>query len=126
MLKSITSIDGKTGEPIVRKHSALSTFCYESGYTFLGEDLGNRGVKIELVHKYEDGKAIILPPRKAKECGRWLLKTIGEEGRKLPKELPDILERLVEQKGLKQKLKRGDKKTIKKALRVLRTNPSHN
>lgn len=126
MLESITSIDDKTGGPIIKVHSALSTFYYESGYTFLGEDLGNRGVKIELVHEDEDGRAIILPPGKAKECGRWLLETIGKERYKLPKELPDILERLIEQKGFKQRLKRGDKKKIKEALRVLKTDLPHN
>lgn len=126
MLELITKIGDKTGETIIKRRPGLSTFCYESGYTFWGEDLGNRGVKIELVGEHEDGRAVILPPGKAKECGRWLLQTIGEGKYKLPKELPDILERLIEQKGLEQRLRRGDKKKIKEALKVLKIDRSHN
>ena len=126
MLELITKIGDKTGELIIKRRPGLSTFCYESGYTFWGEDLGNRGVKLELVGEHEDGRAVILPPGKAKECGRWLLQTIGEGKYKLPKELPDILERLIEQKGLEQRLRRGDKKKIKEALKVLKTERSHN
>ena len=133
MLELITKIDERTGELITGKVSALSTFLYESGYILCGEDLGNRGVKIELARETEDGRAIILPPEKAKECAEWLLQTIGERKRKfteakyqLPSELSDILERLIERKGPKQTLKRGDKKKIKQALEVLKNKRSHN
>lgn len=122
MVELITKIDDKMGEPIIEERRALSRFCYESGYIFLGEDLGNRGVKIQLTGGYEDGRAIILPPEKARECGRWLLRTIGKAKYKLPKELLGILERLIERKGFQQRLRRGDKKIIAQALKVLKNN----
>jgi len=120
MREIITGIDDRTGEPITEKYSSLSSFCYEDGYALLGTDLGNEGVKIELVHKYEDGRAIILPPRKAKECGKWLLRTLGRVGQNLPEGLPDILEKLTKQKRVDRILKRGEKKKIKDAIKVLK------
>lgn len=124
MLELITRIDDKTGKPVTKEQSALSEFCYEDGYLFSATDLGKRGVKVELVHGQEDGGAIILPPRKAKECGRWLLQTIGQTSFGFPKELPDILDRLVKEKKAGRILKRGDKKKIKDTLKVLKSQPS--
>lgn len=124
MREIITRIDTKTGEPIVEERPALSVFYYEDGYTLLGTDLGGLGVKIELMHKHEGGGAVILPPHKAQECAQWLLRTLGQVNQSLSKELPDILERVIEQRGPAQVLKRGDKKKIKDALKVLRKQAS--
>ena len=124
MLELITRIDDKAGKPVTKELSVLSGFCYEDGYVFSATDLGKRGVKIELVHGQEDGGAIILPPRKAKECGRWLLQTLGQTGLGFPKELPDILDRLVQEKKSGQVLRWGDKKKIKDTVKVLRSQPS--
>jgi len=124
MLELITGIDDKTGNPVAKERSALSEFCYEDGYVFSATDLGKRGVKIELVHRQEDGGAIILPPRKAEECGRWLLQTIGQTGLGFPKELPDILDRLVKEKNAGRVLRWGEKKKIKDAVKLLRNQPS--
>ncbi len=120
MREIITGIDDRTGEPITEKYSSLARFCYESGYVLLGTDMGNEGVKIELVREHEDGRAIILPPKTAKECGKWMLRTLGRVGRNLPEELPDILERLTKQKRVDRILKRGEKKKIKDAIKVLK------
>ncbi len=103
-----------------QEKAALREFSYSDGYRFLGTDLGGLGVKLELVDKEQDAAAIILPPAKAKECARWLLRTIGQQEQRLPKELPDILERLAKVKSASTKLKRGDKKKIKDAIEVLK------
>lgn len=121
MVELITKIDEMTGKPIIEEQSALSGFRYENGYMFSATDLGNKGVKVELVHKQDDGGAIILPPRKAEECGRWLLQTLGQRHHNLPEELLDVLDRLAKRKGLHRILKWGDKKKIKNSLKLLRS-----
>lgn len=112
--------DEKMDELLFEADSAMSTFSYESGYTLKGKDLGDRGVKLELFGEDEEGRAIILPPGKAQECGKWLLQTIGEEAHRLPRDLPEILQRLILQKGPSKRLKRGDKTKVQQAIRVLK------
>lgn len=99
--------------------SALPPFAYEDGYTLSATDMGKLGVKIELKHRYDTAGAIILPPERVAECGRWMLETLEQESHGLPKDLRGILERLSSQSGFKPTLQRGDKKKIKDALKVL-------
>ena len=105
-------------------HTALPEFRYEAGYIFSASDLGRLGVKIELNNQYDTGVAIILPPGKVGECGIWFLETLEQESKGLLKELLDILERLSKQKGFRPTLQRGDKKTIKDAIKVLKNQSS--
>lgn len=105
-------------------HAALPEFRYEGGYIFSASDLGRLGVKIELNNQYDTGVAIILPPGKVGECGIWLLETLEQEGKGLLTELLGILERLSKQKGFKLTLQRGDKKAIKDAIKVLKSQSS--
>jgi len=100
--------------------SSLSGFRYKDGYTLSATDMGSRGVKIELRHTYDSAGAIILPPTKAQEYGKWLLSTLGQDQYGLPKELPEILERICRQKTPDGMLQRGDKKAIRDALKVLK------
>ena len=90
------------------------------GYKFSAIDLGTQGVKIELNQDHDVGAAIILPTEKVHECGRWLLRTIGQNSLGLPKELTDILARLISHEKAGKILQRGDKKKIRDALKVLR------
>jgi hypothetical protein len=113
--------EGLKARSISSRYSALSAFSFENGYRFSATDLGNQGVKINLSHEADGGGAIILPPRKVAECGRWLLNTLGQDRLGLPRELTDILERLSREKAVGRVLKRGDKKKIKDALKVLRS-----
>jgi hypothetical protein len=101
-------------------YAAFSTFRYEDGYTLSAIDLGLRGVKIELNQTYDAGAAIILPPDKVQDCGKWLLQTLGQDSYGLPRELTDILTRLITHKKAGQILERGDKTKIKDALKILR------
>ena len=78
------------------------------------------GEQVELNQRYDDGGAVILPPEKVRDCGRWLLQTIGQNSHGLPKELTDILARLITHKKAGQILECGDKTKIKDALKVLR------
>jgi len=126
MLEAIAKIEEENVGSIFDEGTALPVFTFENGYALFGKDLGDGGAKIELCSGDEDGMAIILPPIKAKELGKWLLNTLGEEKLKLPKDLLDILERLVEQKGNEQRLKRGDKTKLKKAIQVLKPVHSKN
>ena len=121
MVELIVGINDKTGEPLVEDQAALSAFFYENGYRFSATDLGDEGVKIELVHKQENGGAIILPPGKAQECGEWLLETLGQKKQNLPEDLPDILEMLLEQKVLCRALNSVNKKKIQKAVKALKS-----
>jgi hypothetical protein len=105
-------------------HAALPEFRYEAGYTLSASDLGKLGVKIELNNQYDTGVAVILPPGKVGEYGIWLLETLEQEGKGLLTELLDILERLSRQKGIKPTLQRGDKKTIKEAIKILKKQSS--
>jgi len=124
MVKLSARSGAKSKERLKLTSTSLPSFRYEDGYTFTASDLGKLGVKIELNHEYEHGMAIILPPRQVGECGRWLLGTLEQDSNGLPKQLCEILERLSEQKGMKPNLLRGDKKKIKDALRVLKSQSS--
>ena len=104
----------------IQKSSSLSGFSYQDGYTLSATDLGSRGVKVELRHRYDTAGAIILPPTQAQEYGRWLLSTLGQDRFGLPNELPAILERIARQKGPDGMFLRGDKKAIRSAVRVLK------
>jgi hypothetical protein len=121
MQQNYAGLYGGTGKIVKRGFPALSGFCYRNGYTFQATDLGNRGVKIELFHEHEAGGAIILPPKEVGQCGRWLLRTLGQDRHGLPEELREILKRLSSQQGASRVLRRGDKKKIKDAIRVLRS-----
>jgi len=120
-MKELSAELNKAGKPTGQGFSALPRFYYHNGYTFQATDLGNQGVKIELVHEYDAGGAIIMPRKEVGEYGRWLLKTLGQDRYGLPKELSDILKRLSGQKAANRVLKRGDKKKIREALKVLRS-----
>jgi hypothetical protein len=126
MAELITKIDERTGKPVIEDSPALAQFFYENGFLLLGTDLGNHGVKIELVHKNEAGGAIILPPKQAAKCAGWLLDTLGQPKPTLPDELPAILRRIVRQKRLGHALKRGDKKKIQDALQLLKKQQAKN
>ena len=113
----------------------VSSYLVRSGYTVIPvnpraesvfglqayKTISEIPVKIDLIDKEDVAGAIILPPRKVAECGRWLLNTLGQDRLGLPKELADILHRLSRQKGLHRVLKRGDKQRIREALRVLKS-----
>ena len=113
-------IGHESGKPINRMYAAFSTFRYEDGYKLSAIDLGLRGVKIELNQEYDAGAAIILPPNKVQDCGKWLLQTLGQDSHGLPRDLSDILTRLITHKKAAQIFERGDKTKIKDALKLLR------
>jgi len=119
MLEVITKRDEKSNESIIKKLTSVREFSYESGYVLSSRDLGEKGVVLEIGNKHEEGRAIILPPEKAQEYGKWLLRTIGK--RELPKELAGILERLIGENPAEQKLKRNEKAKVKAAIRILRS-----
>ena len=108
-------------KPINKVYAAFSAFRYEDGYTFSAIDLGTRGVKMELNREYDIEAAVILPPEKVQDCGKWLLQTLGQNSYGLPKELTDILQRLISHEKSALILQRGDKTKIKDALKVLRS-----
>ncbi|MHC4647387.1 MAG: hypothetical protein ACYTBJ_17995 [Planctomycetota bacterium] len=114
----------ENGRPLINNKAAISDFCYESGFVLSATDMGNQGVKIALVHESQDGGAIVLPPKKAEECGKWLLQTIGQRSYDPLKELSGILKRLMREKALGQMLQRGDKKKIREAIRLLKIQQS--
>jgi hypothetical protein len=124
MVKISAQTSAKSNERLKFTSDALPPFQYEGGYTLSASDLGKLGVKIELNNEYEHGMAIILPPRKVGEYGRWLLGTLEQDGNGLPKQLYEILERLSEQKGMRLNIRRGDKKKLKDALKVLKSHKS--
>ena len=113
-------IGDRTEKRMPQVYHAFSEFHYKEGYKFSAIDLGTQGVKIELNQAHDVGAAIILPPEKVHECGRWLLRTIGQNRFGLPNELTDILARLINHEKAGKILQRGDKKKIKDALKVLR------
>ncbi len=121
MVKPSRQIDNYTDRLAKHINTALPEFRYEAGYIFSASDLGRLGVKIELNKQYDTGVAIILPPGKVGECGIWLLETLEQESNGLLKELLGILERLSKEKGFRPTLRRGDKKTIKDAIKVLKS-----
>lgn len=114
----------KSNERLKFTSAALPPFQYKDGYMLSASDLGKLGVKIELNNEYEHGMAVILPPRQVGEYGRWLLETLEQDSNGLPKQLYEILERLSGQKGMKLNLRRGDKKKLKDALKVLKSHKS--
>ena len=121
MLEAIMKRDEKSGESIIRKLTSVREFSHENGYVLSSRDLGEKGVVMEIGNEYEEGRAIILPPEKAKEFGQWLLRIIGGRKREFPKELAGILERLIGEDTAEQKLKRNEKAKIKAAIRILRS-----
>ena len=119
--KVITDIKQSEGKPRGRGFAALPEFHYSNGYTLRLADLGKVGVKIELTDANEASAAVILPPDKAQECSKWLSRTIGQRGLSLPEELSKILGRLLRERKPKKILERGDRKTIREALKLLAT-----
>lgn len=116
-----TGLDHPRHRTLERQFEVLPAFTFRNGYTLQASDLGNSGVKIELIHEHDTVGAIILPPRKVSEYGRWLLQTLGQDRYGLPRELPEILKRLSQQKKANQILQRGDKTRIRDALKVLKS-----
>ena len=121
MSQRSAGLDTWVGKPFDRRFDALPAFVFRNGYTLQANDLGNSGVKVELLHDYDTVGAIILPPREVSEYGRWLLQTLGQDRFGLPRELPEILKRLSRQKIANQILRRGDKTKIRDALKVLKS-----
>lgn len=115
----IGNIDEFTSEPANKQGSALPGFCFKNGYTLWLADLGSMGVKVELVDSNGRSAAVILPPNTTKECSRWLSRTLGQRPPVLPEALSKILGRLLKSKERQRILERGDKKTIKEALKLL-------
>jgi hypothetical protein len=120
MDRLILRIADRTNKQLNHGYAAFSAFHYEEGYKFSAIDLGTQGVKMELNQDHDVGAAIILPPDKVHQCGRWLLQTIGQDSFGLPKDLIEILARLLSHEKAAKILHRGDKKKIKDALKVLR------
>ncbi len=110
----------KPKKQIKDMYAALSGFTYKDGYTLSAIDLGDHGIKIELSRAYDVGAAIILPPDQVRECGRWMLKSLGQNSLGLSTELVDVLQRIIRHEKASKILERGDKKKIKDALKVLR------
>ena len=119
MRDRIVGLDNRPDKPLNGRFDALPAFIFRNGYTLQANDLGNSGVKIELLHEFDTVGAIILPPKEVSQYGRWLLETLGQDRYGLPRELPEILRRLSKQKKANQILQRGDKTKIKDALKVL-------
>jgi len=113
-------VANKPKKQIKEMYAALSGFTFEDGYKFSAIDLGDHGVKIELNRAHDVGAAIILPPDQVRECGRWMMKSLGQNSLGLSKELVDVLQRLIRHEKASKILERGDKKKIKDALKVLR------
>lgn len=113
-------MDEHPGRRLKEPKPALSCFTYRNGYVLSATDLGKGGVKLALSHDHDSEAAIILPPEKVHECGRWLLQTMDQDVRGLPTEIRDILRRLTESKSASRILQYGEKKKIRDALRVLR------
>jgi hypothetical protein len=118
-MEAVIGIDEKTGQPIIEELSAVPTFSFRNGYTLSGLDLGQRGVKLNLVRQCEDPRGIILPPEQARQFGSWLVGTVAAKPQSLPPDLADILRSILKQKGLRATLKKGDKARIRQALRIL-------
>lgn len=116
----VTKIDKSGGGPTRRVARALPEFHYRNGYTLCLADLGKAGVKVELIDNHEGSAAVILPPDKTEQCSRWLSQTIGQRYHVLPDELSKILGRLLSEKKPARILERGDKRTIKEALKLLK------
>lgn len=118
-MEAVIGIDERTGQPIIEELSAVPTYYFRNGYTLSGLDLGQRGVKLNLLRQCEEPRGIILPPEKAWQFASWLAATIAVKRPALPPDLADVLRRLLKQKGLTLVLKKGDKTTLKRALHAL-------
>jgi hypothetical protein len=118
-METVIGIDEKTGHPIIEELSALPSYSFRNGYTLSGLDLGQRGVKLNLLRQCEEPRGIILPPEKARQLASWLAGTAAAKSPALPPDLADILRRLLKQKDLRPALRKGDRATIKQALQVL-------
>ena len=114
----------KPKKQIKKMYAALPGFTYQDGYKLSAVDLGDHGVKIELNRAYDIGGAIILPPDQVRECGRWMMKSLGQNTLGLSKELVDVLQRLIRHEKASKILERGDKKKIKDAIKLLKHKPS--
>jgi hypothetical protein len=110
-------VGGESRRFRIKRYSSIPDFTYADGYRLSATDLANRGIKIELSHEHDRSSAIILPPDQVAECGRWMLKTLGQDRHGLPNGLGDVLRRL--SRGREPVFERGDKQRIKEALRVL-------
>ncbi|MBN2136515.1 MAG: hypothetical protein JW720_01785 [Sedimentisphaerales bacterium] len=121
MIELTNGVTKETGEVVSYARNSLPGFQYQNGFLFSATDLGNNGVKIEFSHENDVAAAIILPPDAVAQCGRWLLKTLGQDRHGLPNDLSDILQRLSSHKGIDRSLERGDKTRIKEALKVLKS-----
>lgn len=121
MEEPTTRITGNMGKSSGRERRSLPGFEFQNGYRFSATDLGNHGIKIELVHDNDTPAAIILPPKAVSKCGMWMLRTLGQDKHGLPHGLSDILRRLSTLSSTHRILERGDKKTIKDSLRTLRS-----
>lgn len=121
MIRLNTEVGKETGKSANVNRGALPGFRYENGFEFSATDMGNNGVKVEFSHENDVAAAIILPPGEVGQCGKWLLKTLGQDKHGLPNGLSDILRRLSKHKGIERSLERGDKKRIKDAIRILRS-----
>jgi len=120
MLEMSNELSRSTGKVDTLRRESLPGFVYRNGFSLSATDLGNNGVKIEFSHENDVAAAIILPPDAVEQCGRWMLKTLGQDKHGLPEEFPMVLRRLSQHKGIERSLERGDKKRIKDALRALR------
>ena len=121
MIEGSAGLEDRVSKPYERRFGALPGFTFQNGYTLRASDLGNSGVKIELLHDYDTVGAIILPPKEVGKCSRWLFQTLGQDRFGLPGELPEILTRLSREKRAGKILKRGDKTRIRDALRALKS-----
>ena len=121
MRQESAGLDNRSSKQRQQRFDALPAFIFHNGYTLETKDLGNSGVKIELLHEYDAIGAIILPPKEVGDFGRWLLQTLGQDQYGLPRELPEILKRLTRQKKANQILQRGDKTKIRDALKALQS-----
>jgi len=121
MRQGSVGLENRVAKPFDRRFGALPGFIFQNGYTLQASDLGNSGVKIELLHDYDTVGAIILPPKEVGKYSRWLFQTLGQDRFGLPGELPEILRRLSGEKRASQILRRGDKTKIRDALKALKS-----
>jgi hypothetical protein len=97
--------------------TALDEFTYKNGYVLTVTDLGSDGLRIELIHSYEGSAAVIMPSDIARRCAHWMLRSLAIREPQLPADLPGALHRLVSNKTLK----RGEKRKIRDAIRILKS-----
>src|SRR4030042_43652 len=117
MIELTTETVKETGKLASISRGALPGFHYQNGYAFSATDLGNHGVKLELLHENDVAAAIILPPKMVAKCGRWRLQTLGQDRHGLPNGLAGGLRRLNKQKAAGRLVQRGGQKMPKDAIR---------